>query len=76
RLDRFQHAKHEAKTIGIVLWSEKNDAMVKISLPENDEQLLPPRYQMSSPGEEQLRDDGERVATERALHMREGGRSS
>ena len=31
--DRFQGAEHEAKTIGIVLCSEKNDAMAKITLP-------------------------------------------
>src|SRR5207248_5809501 len=28
--DRFQRAEHEARTIGIVLCSEKNDAMAKI----------------------------------------------
>ena len=32
--DRFQRADHEAETIGIVLCSEKNDAMAKITLPE------------------------------------------
>jgi hypothetical protein len=35
--DRFQRAEHEAPTIGIVLCSEKNDAMVRITLPENNE---------------------------------------
>jgi predicted nuclease of restriction endonuclease-like (RecB) superfamily len=34
--DRFQRADHEAKTIGIVLCSEKNDAMAKITLPEDN----------------------------------------
>jgi hypothetical protein len=29
--DRYQRAEHEAKTIGIVLCSEKNDAMAKIT---------------------------------------------
>ena len=29
--DQFQRAEHEAKTVGIVLCSEKNDAMVKIT---------------------------------------------
>ncbi|MBK7539254.1 MAG: DUF1016 family protein [Myxococcales bacterium] len=33
--DRFQRAEHEA-TIGIVLCSEKNDAMAKITLPEDN----------------------------------------
>ena len=31
--DRFQRAEHEAKTIGIVLCSEKNDAMVQDHAP-------------------------------------------
>ena len=60
----------------MVLWSEKNESMVKIALPENDEQIRTPRYQMSSPAEEELRDEGEREATERALRIREGGKSS
>lgn len=53
--DRFQRAEHEAKTIGIVLCSEKNDAMVKITLPEDDEQVLAARYQLYLPTEEELR---------------------
>jgi predicted nuclease of restriction endonuclease-like (RecB) superfamily len=53
--DRFQRAEHEAKTIGIVLCSKKNDAMVKITLPEDDEQVLAARYQLYLPTEEELR---------------------
>ena len=34
--DRFHRAEHEANTIGIVLCSEKNDAMVKITLPKDN----------------------------------------
>jgi predicted nuclease of restriction endonuclease-like (RecB) superfamily len=69
--DRFQRAKHEARTIGIVLCSEKNDAMVKITLPENNEQILAARYQMYLPTEEELRDElaREREAAERALRL-------
>jgi len=66
--DRFQRAEHEAKTIGIVLCSEKNDVMVKITLPEDNEQILAARYQMYLPTEEELRaeiarerDEAERV---------------
>jgi len=67
--DRFQRAEHEAKTIGIVLCSEKNDAMAKITLPENNEQILAARYQMYLPTEEELRAElaREREAAERAL---------
>jgi len=69
--DRFQRAEHEAKTIGIVLCSEKNDAMAKITLPENNEQILAPRYQMYLPTEEELRAElaREREAAERALRL-------
>ncbi len=69
--DRFQRAEHEAKTIGIVLCSEKNDAMAKITLPENNEQILAARYQMYLPTEEELRAElaREREAAERALRL-------
>ena len=69
--DRFQRAEHEAKTIGIVLCSEKNDAMAKITLPESNEQGLAARYQMYLPTEEELRAElaRERNAAERALRI-------
>lgn len=69
--DRFQRAEHEAKTIGIVLCSQQNDAMVKITLPENNEQIRAARYQMYLPTEEELRDElaREREAAERALRL-------
>ncbi len=69
--DRFQRAEHEAKTIGIVLCSEKNDAMAKITLPEHNEHVLAARYQMYLPTEEQLRAElaREREAAERALRL-------
>ncbi len=35
--DRAQRVEHENKTIGILLCSEQNAAMVKITLPENDQ---------------------------------------
>jgi len=66
--DRFHGAEHEAPTIGIVLCSEKNDAMVKITLPEDNEQILAASYQMYLPTEDELRaeltrerDEAERV---------------
>jgi len=66
--DRFQRVEHEAKTIGIILCSDKNDAMVKITLPDDNEQILATRYQMYLPTEQELeaelareRDEAERV---------------
>jgi len=59
------------KTIGIVLCSEKNDAMVKITLPEDDGHVLAARYQMHLPTEEELRAEvtGERREAERAVRL-------
>ena len=62
--DRYQRAEHEAKTIGIVLCSEKNDAMARITLPEDNEQILAARYQMYLPTEEELREELEREREE------------
>jgi predicted nuclease of restriction endonuclease-like (RecB) superfamily len=69
--DRFQRAEHEAKTIGIVLCSEKNDAMAKITLPEGNEQILAARYQMYLPTEAELRAELalEREQAERVLQI-------
>jgi len=69
--DRFLRVEHEAKTIGIVLCSEKNDAMAKITLPEDNEQILAARYQMYLPTEEELRAEleRERDAAERVLRL-------
>jgi predicted nuclease of restriction endonuclease-like (RecB) superfamily len=55
--DRFQRAEHEQPTVGIVLCSEKNDAVVKITLPEENKQILAARYQHYLPTEEALRSE-------------------
>ena len=53
--DRSQRAEHEQPTVGIILCSEKNDAAVKITLPEDNKQILTARYQHYLPTEEELR---------------------
>ena len=53
--DRHQRIEGEAPTVGIVLCSEKNEAMVQITLPENNAQIHTSRYQLYLPTEEQLR---------------------
>lgn len=53
--DRFQRAEHEQPTVGIVLCSDKNDSVVKITLPEDNRQVHAARYQHYLPTEEQLR---------------------
>lgn len=53
--DRFQRAEHEQLTVGIILCSEKNDAVVKITLPEDNKRILAARYQHYLPTEAELR---------------------
>jgi len=68
--DHFQREEHEAKTIGIVLCSDKNDAMVRITLPDENEQALAARYQIYLPTEDELRAELERERDE-AERLRE-----
>jgi predicted nuclease of restriction endonuclease-like (RecB) superfamily len=69
--DRFQRVDHEEKTIGVVLCSDRNEAMVKITLPEDNKRILAPRYQMYLPTEDELRAEltREREAAERSLQL-------
>jgi hypothetical protein len=53
--DRFQRAEWESPTVGIVLCSEKNDAMVRITLPGEGAQVRAHCYQLYLPTEEELR---------------------
>jgi hypothetical protein len=46
---RHRAPSRSAGGIGIVLGSDKNDAMIKITLPEDNEQILAARYQMYYP---------------------------
>ena len=69
--DRHRREEHEAPTVGIVLCSDKNDAMVKITLPEHNEQIHANRYQLYLPTEEELRAEleREREEVEQALRL-------
>jgi predicted nuclease of restriction endonuclease-like (RecB) superfamily len=69
--DRYQREEHEEPTVGIVLCSDKNDAMVKITLPEDNQQIHASRYQLYLPTEEELREEleREREEAERALRL-------
>ena len=52
--DRFEKKEHENPTIGILLCADKNDAVVKITLHENNQTIVATRYQLYLPTEEQL----------------------
>ena len=52
--DRFEKQEFENPTIGILLCADKNDAVVKISLPENNKTIVASKYQLYLPTERQL----------------------
>ncbi len=55
--DRFEKQSFENPTIGVLLCADKNDAVVKISLPENNTSILASKYQLYLPSEQQLLDE-------------------
>src|SRR5690606_19741675 len=55
--DRFEKQDFENPTSGILLCTDKNDAVVKISLPENNNTIIASKYQLYLPTEQQLIDE-------------------
>lgn len=72
--DRYQREEWEAPTVGIILCSQKNDAMVRITLPAGNEQVHAARYQLYLPTEQELREalTREREEAEHALQIADG----
>lgn len=52
--DRVEKLSRENPTIGILLCADKNDSVVKFSLPENQQQIFASQYQLYLPSEELL----------------------
>lgn len=52
--DRVEKLEFEKPTIGILLCADKNNAVVKFSLPENNKTILASQYKLILPTEEQL----------------------
>jgi predicted nuclease of restriction endonuclease-like (RecB) superfamily len=52
--DRYEKQEFENPTIGILLCADKNDAVVKITLPENNKNIIASKYQLYLPSEKQL----------------------
>lgn len=52
--DRNEKAPDENPTIGILLCADKNDTLVKYTLPENNNTILASKYQLYLPTEKQL----------------------
>ena len=55
--DRIEKQEFENPTIGILLCADKNDAMVKITLPEQNKTIIASKYQLYLPTEQQLIDE-------------------
>lgn len=53
--DRFVKLDTENKTIGIILCKSKNDTLVEITLPENNEQIFASKYETVLPSKERLK---------------------
>jgi predicted nuclease of restriction endonuclease-like (RecB) superfamily len=52
--DRVEKLEHENKSIGILLCADKNDTLVKFSLPENEKNIVASKYELYLPSEKQL----------------------
>lgn len=52
--NRYERKDFENPTIGILLCAEKNNAVVKISLPENNKTIFASEYKLYLPTEQQL----------------------
>jgi len=52
--DRTEKQEGENPTIGILLCTDKNNAMVEFALPENNTQILASKYQLYLPKKEEL----------------------
>ena len=59
--DRVEKLPEENSTIGILLCTQKNDTVVKMSLPENNSTILASQYTLYLPTEEQLKKEVEEV---------------
>ena len=52
--DEFVTTKEENKTIGIVLCKQKNETLVRITLPKDNQQIFASKYQTVLPSKEEL----------------------
>lgn len=59
--DRNEKMDDENPTIGILLCADKNDTVVKYSLPENNSTILASKYQLYIPSEEEFKRELEKL---------------
>lgn len=55
--DRIEKLSHENPTIGILLCADKNNAVVKFTLPDEQKQIIASQYKLYLPIEKQLLDE-------------------
>jgi hypothetical protein len=59
--DRHEKKEYENPSIGILLCADKNDAVVKITLPENNQTIIATKYQLYLPSESQLLEELKKI---------------
>lgn len=62
--DRFEKQPDENPTVGILLCSDKNDTVVRMSLPEDSRAIVAAKYQLYMPTVEQLKEEVNTVRAE------------
>ncbi|CAM2886724.1 PDDEXK nuclease domain-containing protein [Legionella anisa] len=67
--DREIKQNDDNPTIGLLLCAEKNDAVVKFTLPENNKQIFARKYQLHLPTVEQLKEEIRREYQEATLFL-------
>ena len=61
--DRVEKLPTENPTIGILLCADKNDSVIKFTLPENQKQIFASKYELYPPAEKQLLDEMKKEIT-------------
>lgn len=59
--DRFEKLPDENPTIGLLLCTKKNDTVIKMTLPADNDSIVASTYQLLLPSEEQLKAEVEKV---------------
>ena len=62
--DRYEKLPDENPTVGVLLCADKNDTVIRTTLPEDNDTILAARYQIYLPTEEQFREEVEKVRKE------------
>lgn len=62
--DRYEKCNDENPTIGILLCTEKNDTLVSMTLPKDNNAIVASRYRLYLPTEQQLIEEVEKVKSE------------